>query len=81
VNVTEPVGADQLPTPGIVTVNPVPLDSEILHDSVTFAVPPEMTDEGFAVNELIVGAGQGSTVTVADWLKEQEPFELTAVKV
>jgi len=60
---------------------PVPLVSVTLHDSVTFATPPETTDEGFAVNELIVGTGQGSTVTVADWLKEHEPFALSAVRV
>ena len=62
--VTEPVAADQLPTPGMVMVTPVPDVSETDHDRVTLAVPPLTTEDGLAEKLLIVGAGQGRTLTV-----------------
>ncbi len=79
--VTEPAGAAHVPTPGIVTVTPVPLLSVVDHDSVTFPPAPLITVEGLATNELIVGAGHGVTLTVANWLKLHDPFALTAVSV
>jgi len=62
--VTDPVGDVQLPTPGIVTVSPVPELSDVTHDKVIFPPAPLKTDDGLTVNELIVGVGQAFTVTV-----------------
>ena len=58
------MAAAQLPTPGIVIVTPVPDVSATDHDNVTLFIPPTVTEDGFAVNELIAGAGQGSTLTL-----------------
>ena len=63
--VTEPLGAAQVPTPGIVMLTPVPELSVTDQDKVTVAVPPIVTDDGDAVNEFMVGAGHAFTLTVA----------------
>ena len=61
----EPLGP-KVPTPGMVTVTPVPLLSVVDHDSVTLLLPPLKTDEGETLKKFIVGAGHGTTVTVTN---------------
>ena len=55
----------KLPSPEILTLTPVPEVSVTFHDKRTVAAPPIVTLEGFATNELIVGAWQAAAVTVA----------------
>ena len=61
---TNPFRVPQLPTPGIVTVTPVPDGSVMDHDNRTVALPPIVTALGDAENVFMVGAGHAVAVTV-----------------
>ena len=61
---TKPVGLVNVPTPGIAIERPFPDGSVTFQAKRTVAAPPCVTALGVAVKELMVGAGQGLTVTV-----------------
>lgn len=61
---TKPLVVNQVPIPGILMVTPVPEGSLTDQDNRTVEFPPIVTALGDAENELMVGGGQGLTVTV-----------------
>lgn len=61
---TKLFGLENVPTPGMDTVKPVPEDSVMDHCKRTMTFPPIVTLDGVAVNELIVGGGHALAVTV-----------------
>lgn len=77
---TKPLRVPQLPTPGIVTVTPVPDGSVIDHDSRTVALPPIVTALGDAEKLLMVGAGHAVAVTVV-WAELEEPQPVVTFSV
>ena len=77
---TNPLSEAQLPTPGIVTLTPLPEGSVIDHESRTVAPPPIVTAFGEAEKLLMVGAGQALAVTVT-WAERDPPHPAVAISV
>ena len=63
---TKLFGFVNVPTPGMVIITPVPEVSLMDHARRTMLLPPRSTAFGVAVKDMICGAGQPVTVTVAN---------------
>lgn len=78
---TKPLAPAKVPTPEIVTLTPLPDVSLIDHARRTIWLPPIRTDDGVAVNDVMLGAGHAVTVTVTVCVRLHVPFLLSAVSV